>query len=373
MSEVPVRLLRETLREGAATAPSDACLDADTLAAWCDDALSAADRRIAESHAASCARCQAMLAAMAIAAPPAPTRQWWRPRTYTWLAPLAAAAAAAVVWVAVPRPIVAPQAPVPTGSAVAEVAPARSEQRVADAATAPLKPDTTDAKAAPPVERGHAKIAVPSALRDVAASTPPPLPSSPPIRVDAFASSAVPPAPPSAAAPPQPPAPQAPRQAASSAVAPPARFEAATGVAPNANESVRLRGEAAGAPAQALAKTSAATPDIVSPDRNARWRLRNPGSIERSLDGGLTWQTQPTGVATPLVSGAAPSPTICWVIGTGGIVLRSIDGATWQRVGLAEAIDLTAIRAADALNATVTTADARTFTTDDGGKTWRPR
>ncbi|MBW8862892.1 MAG: hypothetical protein JF601_11075, partial [Acidobacteria bacterium] len=73
------------------------------------------------------------------------------------------------------------------------------------------------------------------------------------------------------------------------------------------------------------------------------------------------------------VSGAAPTPTICWVAGRGGIVLRSTDGSTWQRVGLSEPIDLTAIRASDAVNATVTAVDGRTFTTADGGTTWRSR
>src|SRR6476469_8309057 len=110
MSDVPVRLLRETLRGDAATAASPACLDAETLAAWSDGTLRAADRAAAESHAAGCARCQAMLAAMAITAPPAAARKWWRTGTYRWLAPLAAAAAAAVLWVAVPRPPIAPQA-----------------------------------------------------------------------------------------------------------------------------------------------------------------------------------------------------------------------------------------------------------------------
>jgi photosystem II stability/assembly factor-like uncharacterized protein len=73
------------------------------------------------------------------------------------------------------------------------------------------------------------------------------------------------------------------------------------------------------------------------------------------------------------VSGAAPSPAICWVVGRGGVVLRSTDGATWQRVGLSDAIDLIAIRASDATNATITAADGRMFRTADGGKTWQAR
>jgi len=52
-------------------------------------------------------------------------------------------------------------------------------------------------------------------------------------------------------------------------------------------------------------------------------------------------------------------------------VVLSIDGRTWQRVQFPEAIDLTAVRAPDATNAIVTAADGRTFTTADGGRTWR--
>ncbi|MBW8867409.1 MAG: hypothetical protein JF610_08745 [Acidobacteria bacterium] len=386
---MPVRLLRETLREDAATAPSAACLDADRLAAWSDGTLAAADRAAAESHAASCARCQAMLAAMAITAPPPAARTWWRTGTYKWLAPLAAAAAAAVLWVAVPRRPIEPPALATRTSPIATTAPAPPEPRAADASnsqratdliapSAPAavqpqaKPDPRGALgaavAAPPSAQGaQAQAAEASALRDVAA--PPPLPGSNPVGLDALAFSALPAAPKAPAAPPQPQT----SQATSNAVVPPATLEEAVGVTPNATESVQLRRERAAAPAQVLAKTSAAAPDIVSPDRNVRWRLRTAGIVERSIDGGLTWQTQATGVTTLLVSGAAPTPTICWVAGRGGIVLRSTDGSTWQRVGLSEPIDLTAIRASDAVNATVTAVDGRTFTTADGGTTWRSR
>jgi len=399
MSDVPVRLLRETLRDDAATTASPACLDADTLAAWSDGALSAADRAAAESHAANCARCQAMLAAMALTAPPAAARHWWRAGTYKWLAPLAAATAAAVLWFAVPRSPVAPQAAAPRTPPIATAAPAPSEPRAADAATIRLKPDTEsndqraagpiapsaaaalqpqarrDARGAlgaavaapPPAELRQAQAATPSALRDVAA--PPRLPGSTPIGVDAFALSAVPAAPPP---PPAPPQPSTTQQAASDAIAPPARLAEAAGAAPNANESVQLRRERAAAPAQALAKTSAPAPDIVSPDRNVRWRLRTAGIVERSIDGGRSWQPQLTGVAAPLVSGAAPSATICWVVGARGTVLRSTDGATWHRVGFPEETDLTAVLASDAMHASVTAADGRSFTTADGGATWRP-
>src|SRR5512138_325541 len=62
---------RATRRPGN---PTDACLDAETLAAWADGALDAGALAAAEAHAADCARCQAMLAAMARTAPLAPAQ-----------------------------------------------------------------------------------------------------------------------------------------------------------------------------------------------------------------------------------------------------------------------------------------------------------
>src|SRR5262249_54371521 len=101
MSEIPPRLLRETLRGSTAPAQSG-CLDADTLAPWSDGTLRARERASVEAHAASCARCQALLAAMARTAPPTAPARSWRMSTVAWLAPLAAAAAVVLVWINVP-------------------------------------------------------------------------------------------------------------------------------------------------------------------------------------------------------------------------------------------------------------------------------
>src|SRR4051812_49734269 len=101
MSDVPTRLLRDALRRTAAE-PSSSCLDAAALAAWADGSLGSRERAAIESHAASCARCQALVAAMAKTAPAAsPPRAWWTAKI-AWLAPIAAAAAALVVWIAAP-------------------------------------------------------------------------------------------------------------------------------------------------------------------------------------------------------------------------------------------------------------------------------
>ena len=97
------RLLREALEERAAAAAPTGCLDAETAAAFADDTLSAHERSGAEAHVADCARCQALLAALARTMPPAVTRAWWRRPAIAWLAPLTVAAAAAIVWVGIPR------------------------------------------------------------------------------------------------------------------------------------------------------------------------------------------------------------------------------------------------------------------------------
>ncbi len=96
------RLLHQSFK--APTGPSDACVDAETLAAWADGGLSGALRATVESHVADCARCQAIVSTAARIEAIAPARAEPRPRRWVaWLVPLTAAAAAIAIWVAVPR------------------------------------------------------------------------------------------------------------------------------------------------------------------------------------------------------------------------------------------------------------------------------
>src|SRR6266404_4095080 len=124
MSDVPGRLLRETLQAGM-SGESPRCLDAETVARWADDTLSRKERAAVEAHAASCARCQSMLAAMARTAPPAVARSWFRSPIVAWVAPLTVAAAALLIYVEV-APRSRPAAP--AASAVAMNPPARAER-----------------------------------------------------------------------------------------------------------------------------------------------------------------------------------------------------------------------------------------------------
>jgi photosystem II stability/assembly factor-like uncharacterized protein len=111
---------------------------------------------------------------------------------------------------------------------------------------------------------------------------------------------------------------------------------------------------------------------IVSPDAAIRWRFT--GSIlERSTNSGSAWQPVSTGVTSPLTAGVAPATDVCWVVGQGGVVLRSTDGRSFSRLPFPEMTDLSAVRASDARSATVTTVDGRAFETADGGLTWERR
>ena len=364
MNDVPTRLLREALAGGAERPPTPDCLDAETLGAWSDGRLSARKRAAAESHASTCARCQALVAAMERTAPPAQPRTVWRASPLAWLVPLGAAAAALVVWMIVPAARPRPSAMVP------QVA-TRSSSPIARSGSLPAAPLSAPPAAAAAESKSERTRRSPAEERRADAAPRAPAPAQP-LQLQAAAE----PNPMrDAASAPQPAAPLPPRaeaaaQAAASATpsnTPPPPAAPAPTVLPFAGPATS---RALGARAQTFAKAVDVARPIVSPDPAVRWRIAAGGSVERTTDNGLSWQTQLTG-ASALTSGAAPSPTICWLVGPAGTVVVSTDGHTWQRVSLRDAIDLTAVLAADGANATVTAADGRSFVTSDGGKTWR--
>jgi photosystem II stability/assembly factor-like uncharacterized protein len=340
--------------------PGDACLDADTLAAWADDALDAGALAAAEAHAADCARCQAMLAAMARTTPLAPAQAvapWWTP-AFRWLVPLTAAAAAVLVWTivpprdgrvtvhqvsesadATPPPSVATPPTsrderaavggVPPTSAVTPT-PRRETQTLAEAKEVDLSRRAADAEA-------NKKAAAPadaSALADATTRN----------------------------------ADQS-RRSAQGAKAEGATADARADRARSAENAAAVPA----APAPPMARRfSFGAPEtvIVSSNPASRWRILQGGEVQRSADGGATWQTQTTGVSDTLTGGSSPSPSVCWLVGPRGIVLRTTDGRSWTRIPFPEAVPLTSIRATDDQTATVTTEDGRHFATEGGGRRW---
>lgn len=314
-------------------APGDACLDAETLAAWADEALDARERAAVEAHASDCARCQALLAAMVRTQPP-PTAAVspFRTRPLWWLAALTPVAAALVVWFAVPQrvpvqqsqpeafadqaaPAAVPAPAAPAASAPAAEAPAEGRAReLADARQQPALDAERDVasldRKAAPTARANA-LSVAEAVAGAAPGAPP---------------------------------------------------------APVAESS--LRREAAAAPARPATFANPLDSLIVSSNPATRFRILPGGNVQRSADGGATWRSETTGATVTLTAGSSPSPSVCWLIGPNGLVLLSTNGPSWRRIAFPEAVDLRSVVAVDGDNATVTTADGRAFTTTDGGQSW---
>jgi photosystem II stability/assembly factor-like uncharacterized protein len=126
------------------------------------------------------------------------------------------------------------------------------------------------------------------------------------------------------------------------------------------------------APMGGFAGTHTPMVSVSTADNIERWRLGPDGMIQHRDSNGL-WQRQSSGVTGTLRAGAAPSPTTCWIAGTGGTILRTTDGEHWQKINSPTSSDLVAVFAVDVSTATVTTAGGKRYSTSDGGRTWHLR
>ena len=125
----------------------------------------------------------------------------------------------------------------------------------------------------------------------------------------------------------------------------------------------------------ALEIVSASDPRLIlASDGITSWRAGRAGSIEFSVDEGKTWTSQYSGVLTDLLTGSAPSASICWIVGRAGTVIVTTDGgAHWKLVKIPVTEDLGGVRASDALRATIwNSRKTQYFQTRDGGQTWQP-
>lgn len=357
-------------------ASGHACPDADLLAAWFDHSLSEAESKRVESHASSCACCQQILADLSRSEPavlravPAPepsrSRPWhwhWR-----WLVPVATAAVVIVVggrtlWA--PVSVTLPSAPKAAldekPATVAELQPQATPAR-SPAAPAPAGRAAGVAPAVP-AQRQQLSAPAKAELRKEDVEAPrPAAPAAPPPPPAAAESQLQAPPPPAAGA------------AADRVNAGVARTEAVlvTAEAPITQAPSGDRRPAAKAltfsrdSAEPVFSVSAAGPGGAT----ATWRFGQRGAVERSVDDGRTWERQQSGVTTLLRSGSAPSPGVCWLVGERGVVIRTVDGRSWQRCQSPTAADLVSVRASGDSNARVTASDGAEFETADGGRTW---
>jgi hypothetical protein len=111
---------------------------------------------------------------------------------------------------------------------------------------------------------------------------------------------------------------------------------------------------------------------IPAPMGTVRWRLGAAGRVERSVDSGVTWVPQNSGVQAELLAGSAPSEVVCWIVGRGGTILRTTDGGGhWSKVVSPIDGDVAGVQAVDAMTAEIFDANrSARFVTHDGGVTW---
>jgi hypothetical protein len=364
------------------------CLDPEKLAAWADGGLTADEAAGVEEHLSTCARCQAMLAAFVRSEPATVAAvPLWRRWPVRWLVPIATAAAL-ITWAVLPGLNKKNDVTRPAETMAKVEPPSVATPTPPPAEVKPEEPKPVMGQAPPkPPKPAEPKPAPPTTKEVIATAPPPPPPVPPPVM-------ATPPPPPAAATPPPRPVPlmaqppvgavamadQKRNEAVAVTAAPPVIVEIIAGSPAGATAAPaagggggggrggaggRGGGGVAGAAAVGAAARSVATSPAV------RWRILPSGSVERSATAGASWEPVAIDPPAMLRNGAAPSNAVCWLIGRGGAIVRTTDGQHFERVTFPEPVDLLAIRATDALQASVTTVDRRVFVTIDGGVTWR--
>ena len=124
--------------------------------------------------------------------------------------------------------------------------------------------------------------------------------------------------------------------------------------------------------APAFSVTGAAARVVRTPDPKLLWQISEQGVL-KSEDGGATWHQANLPVANAhVVSIAAPSAQVCWLVGRDSLILLTTDGTRWQTVAPPARADFVQVIAQNAFSATVATADGLRFQTGDGGKQWHP-
>lgn len=393
----------ETLRhvvDGLPRPAGESCPDAELLAAFLEAGLSPAERERVERHLAVCASCRetvgvAMRSAGDGQRAPVSRFPWLVPPAVRWLVPAGAAVAAGILFVFLvsggpwgERPTT-----VPAGETLAENLPspptplqpageqaARSGPASSQAFDRIRQPDRRPQGAPPEAERPS--TVVPETLSPltvvppVAAALPGVEPASPNLLGRSEAAAAAEAPPPSAGAPEKPRAAPVEDLTASAAAKADKGAQGPESRVGAASRTARFGGAVAGgigrgAPLAMRAEAPAGQAILVraaAPGGTVVWEF-DSGAIRRSADRGSTWQTESASYSGRVLAASSPSEGVCWAVGTAGLLMVN-GGEGWQTRPFAQAVDLVAVNARDALHASVTTVEGRRFTTSDAGLTW---
>ena len=367
--------------------------DANLLSAFVEESLIEKERAQVLSHLAQCAECRELVALTLpreseVAQPVFITaRRWWRAwPALRWGALATALVAVAVVLVLHPYRRAIRQEPVSKeiGPTIAANASNASPEPPADLTAQPVPQAATAKAGAEPREprREMAKLekgAGPAASQQLAIS---------PAGAETKQRATL-----TAAARPQLPVEAAPSaESQAGAIAVPANTESAA-IAKQLNAAQAGGVSAPGytvsgplapvpAPARAQAKLSSMAFRGGVANAEARlaslWSISASGKVQRSDDGGKTWQDVRVDESVTFRVIQAMGAEV-WAGGSGGALYHSSDGgATWKRVNLSsggnpttDAIVAIVSPTRDLQHITIKTASGEQWTTDDGGQHWQ--
>jgi photosynthesis system II assembly factor YCF48-like protein len=127
---------------------------------------------------------------------------------------------------------------------------------------------------------------------------------------------------------------------------------------------------------EAMASSPSALNQYPYKKLTPRWTLSADGTLQRSLDAGKTWKTIPVSADATFTAVAAMDSDI-WVGGTHGALYHSVDaGEHWTQVVPADngqplTSNIIGIEFTDSLHGKISTASQESWTTSDGGQSWR--
>jgi hypothetical protein len=395
------------------------CPNPEVLAAYYEHSLEAKEAASFESHLSQCGCCRKQLAMMVRAdeTPAQPARQSFWLWDWRLLSPAVAALLILTVWafrhsppsamnhrqsdqplVAMSRspqaapsnaPVPEPPATPPTGAQPTLIAPQAAEQ-IAPKAKSELQTET------PAIEKQLRSPQPESApvngrnFKDLQALTPSPKPTDrrdevAELKKDTVQNEAAPAAPPAPSA-------MAPRAMSAARAANPQGALAERQSAPpaaEADEAAKSQNSpavrkaepqlktfatanaVAGAVAQAPVQHSGST-IIPTPDPKIMWRVAGGNFVERTENGGSSWEGQAADPDAQLTAGSAPSNKTCWLVGKAGMILVTKDAQHWKKLPPPIPADFVAVDAKNNSSATVTAADGQKFSTENEGKKWVP-
>ena len=419
MRELP-KVARERLAAGPAPAPH---LDSNLIAAFVEYALLPGERQQVIAHMAVCEDCRAQVqlvtsatrseAQNAEAVRDVTAESASRSRGFSWprlswqrllrWQPIAAAAGVLVItlafWVATRQPMSVRLHPAAPTTLATKAEPPSSPADNAGPAAARLQPPAPSSEAkhklaralqsSPESSSTNNSDMLKSSERRAATEVAGRLVSDKTQSPERLEAQARPTGALAVAAPPPPaPAPAASATASKSApaavqgvvVSVQAEAAPARGVAP-APASLSMRAENFAAKAARAPRPSA----LAGTEPAMRWAVTaaafgqaNQGAVEKSLDGGRTWQPVPVAKGVTFRVAFALGRDV-WAGGAAGALYHSSDGGEhWSAAPLATSSvaptgDIVSIQFADAAHGVVSTSSGQKWTTSDHGRTWQPQ